>query len=133
MSLDHKYDGLWGGNEVEQPGVLVLKEHVGQHVEVEHGAVGMYVYDSEDSPVPSERSPQRTVDRLTYTATRFHQLHCPRAIQMAFSLDTNELQRFLPGAQPRESGCGIFRRMSAQSSSKAYLTERMTAANWGAD
>jgi hypothetical protein len=35
------------------------------------------------------------------------------------------LQWFPQGAQPRESACGIFRRMSARSSSEAYLTERM--------
>jgi hypothetical protein len=41
MSLDHKYDNLWGGRAVEEAGVLILKEHGGPYTDIEHGAISM--------------------------------------------------------------------------------------------
>jgi len=42
MSLDHQFDDLWGGEEVEKAGVIVLKEHGGRYNDIEYGAISMY-------------------------------------------------------------------------------------------
>jgi hypothetical protein len=41
MSLDHKFDHLWGERAVEEAGVIILKEHGGPYTDIEHGAISM--------------------------------------------------------------------------------------------